>query len=312
MRTFLIASSLVFLSFTATVGAAVPETMSYQGVLTDSTGAAVADGGYNVVFNIYDADIGGGVKWSSGVVAISTTGGLFTYELGSGTPLSSDIFADNTNLWLGIRVGADPEISPRTKLSSHGWSFHSASTDSLIAGPGVKQKIVDNSGFVAMVNGFTVLIDEDTLFAPDSGYVLIQATANVQCLYLPTAEAGFNLELRDSTLTHLTDQEFFWILTPGLPAGSGYAISMHIHRIFKVRPGRNIFFLAGQDFFDPGHTFLVVNRVITMTYFQYNYGDIQLLPAPAVTGDKPRAIPISSDELQGLRDRSGFSLGSNK
>lgn len=312
MRTFLIAASLLILALTATTGAAVPETMSYQGVLTDSTGTAVADDGYNAVFNIYDADIGGGVKWSSGVVAINTTGGLFTYELGSGIPLTSDIFADNTDLWLGIRVGADPEISPRTKLSSFGWSFHSASTDSFISGPGVKQKIVDNSGSVAMVNGFTVLIDEDTLFAPDSGYVLIQATANVQCLYLPTAEAGFNLELRDSTLTHLTDQEFFWILTPGLPAGSGYAISMHIHRIFKVRPGRNIFFLTGQDFFDPGHTFLVVNRVITMTYFPYTYGNVQLSPSPALTLDKPRIIPLSNDELQGLRRRSRTSINVNK
>lgn len=310
MRTFLIETCFLFLAFTLTASADVPATMSYQGIITDSSGTPVDDADYDGILSIYDAASGGNLKWTSGTITITTISGLFSYELGSGTPLPADIFADNPDLWLGIKIDTNPELSPRSKLTSHAWSFHSASTDSLISGPGVVQQISDQMNPVTMINGFFVQIGEDTLFAPDSGYALIQATANVQCQNLPNSFAGLTLGLQDSTGTNLSDQNFAWILPTGSPTG-GHANTLHIHRIFEVRPGRNIFSLAGVDFLDAGHTFEISNYVMTMTYFPYTYGTLQLTPAPAVSGDKPKTIRLSENELQHLRNLSGISSGSN-
>lgn len=45
------------IAMSSVVTAAVPQIISYQGQLTDSTGAAVADGPYLIRFQIYDAPL---------------------------------------------------------------------------------------------------------------------------------------------------------------------------------------------------------------------------------------------------------------
>ncbi|HEX9656378.1 MAG TPA: hypothetical protein VGB89_05605, partial [Bacteroidota bacterium] len=48
------------LAFTFSEGLTqVPKTLSYQGVLTDTSGTQVPDGQYQVTFNLYDQQSGG-------------------------------------------------------------------------------------------------------------------------------------------------------------------------------------------------------------------------------------------------------------
>lgn len=62
----------------------IPYKMNFQGKLTDSVGAPMAAGSYNMKFRIYDAATSGTLLWSeqransasTGVTV--TTGGLFT------------------------------------------------------------------------------------------------------------------------------------------------------------------------------------------------------------------------------------------
>jgi hypothetical protein len=51
---FLLLLLLIVLT-SVTAIAQVPQTMSYQGVLTDATSTTVADGDYLIVFSLYDA-----------------------------------------------------------------------------------------------------------------------------------------------------------------------------------------------------------------------------------------------------------------
>jgi hypothetical protein len=106
------------------VFAAVPQLINFQGVLKDGSGNPVADGSYSVVFTIYDAPSAGTNLWSE-TQSVTTVNGLFTVLLGSVTPVPAAVF-DNPDRWLGIQVGADPEMTPRQRLSSVGYSHNSS------------------------------------------------------------------------------------------------------------------------------------------------------------------------------------------
>lgn len=89
--------------------------MSYQGVLTDPSGTLVPDGDYAMTFRVHDAAAAGAVLWSESHPTVSVKAGLFSVLLGSTTPLS---IAFDKPLWLGLQVGADPEMAPRVPLAS--------------------------------------------------------------------------------------------------------------------------------------------------------------------------------------------------
>src|SRR6266704_1628063 len=94
--------------------------MNYQAQLTDSGGVAVADGSYTVKFNLYTTSTGPTTAniWSE-TQTVTASKGLFNAILGSTTAqglgiLSASTF--NNDLWVGITVNADPEMTPRQQL----------------------------------------------------------------------------------------------------------------------------------------------------------------------------------------------------
>lgn len=109
------------------VVADVPQMINYQGQLTDSTGAPL-DTTVSMVFTIYDSPGAVVGIWYSGIQTVNVENGLFTYQLGSVNRLADDIFTD-TLRWLGIKVGSDDEISPRTKLTSVPYAYHALRAD---------------------------------------------------------------------------------------------------------------------------------------------------------------------------------------
>jgi hypothetical protein len=116
-----------FLIHTAAVQAQLPRTISYQGVLTDAEGAAVADANYDLTFKLYDTATGGTALWTEGQSA-ATIKGIFNVILGSVSPLSLPF---NKQYWLGVTVGTGSELAPRIQLASSAYSFRSANADSL-------------------------------------------------------------------------------------------------------------------------------------------------------------------------------------
>ena len=114
MRTICIAAA-VLLAWSIPALAAVPQTMSYQGLLTDGSGTPVADGSYSLAFTIYDAETGGTSLWSETQGAVQVSRGNFSVTLGSVTPLT---MAFNAPYWLGISVNGGAEMTPRTNLAA--------------------------------------------------------------------------------------------------------------------------------------------------------------------------------------------------
>lgn len=133
LRTTLVLA-VVALLLCATVLAAVPAQLSYQGFLADAAGDPVADGPHLIQFRIWDAESGGTALWDSNYRTINTTDGLFSYNLGDTVALDPAICQTNSDLWVGVKVGTDPELSPRTKLTSVAYAMsadHAGFADSI-------------------------------------------------------------------------------------------------------------------------------------------------------------------------------------
>ncbi|MFQ5594631.1 MAG: hypothetical protein ACE5HA_10835 [Anaerolineae bacterium] len=107
----------------------VPSLISYQGRLLDGAGDAVADGPYTMTFRLYDVSSGGAALWTE-TKSVTVAGGLFTTLLGDTTALDLSVF-DGRDLWLGVQVGADPEMSPRQRIVSVPYAIYSGDTDKL-------------------------------------------------------------------------------------------------------------------------------------------------------------------------------------
>ena len=105
-------------------------TVSYQGVLWNSSGTPVADGNYPMVFSIWDAVSGGVKRWGDEThAAVPVQNGLFSVYLGETVGLGS-LFASYGALWLEITVdtGSGPETYvPRAPLASVPYAQHARS-----------------------------------------------------------------------------------------------------------------------------------------------------------------------------------------
>lgn len=114
-------ASLALAAFTfAQPTPSIPHFTNLQGRATDNVGNPVSDGAHTFTFRIFNVSIAGAPLWTEGPLGITTTGGLFTHQLGSSAPFPITggfytIFSDETQLWLEIEVDGNI-ISPRTQL----------------------------------------------------------------------------------------------------------------------------------------------------------------------------------------------------
>jgi len=109
---------------------AAPSLINYQGILTDSNGAVIADGDYSVHFGIY-ADSTGGIPLWFEFDTLTVTDGLFHVLLGGHTPIDETLFEASPR-WLGVKVGDDPQIAPRMKIATVPWAFRAVVADSAV------------------------------------------------------------------------------------------------------------------------------------------------------------------------------------
>ncbi|GMQ83767.1 MAG: hypothetical protein BMS9Abin06_0507 [Gammaproteobacteria bacterium] len=101
--------------YTVTARAVIPDNISYQGYLTDSSGSPI-DVPVSVTFSLFNVSLGGVALWSDTQV-VSASNGLFSVQLGGGgNPFPAGIFGEP--LWLAINVASDGEMSPRRPLVS--------------------------------------------------------------------------------------------------------------------------------------------------------------------------------------------------
>ena len=123
---FALLFSAVLMLVATDAQADVPALMSYQGRLQNSGGAPL-DGTFSISFTMYDAASGGSAVWTE-TQSVVVNEGLFIVVLGAVTPTPTDLFSAPVR-YLGIKVGADPEMTPRRQIVAAAYARHAQSAD---------------------------------------------------------------------------------------------------------------------------------------------------------------------------------------
>lgn len=131
-------------------------TISYQGQLTNTSGTPL-NGDYDLTFRLYNVANGGTALWTeqwTGANNITVTDGLFHVMLGNLMPIPQTVFTGNSNLWLGVKVGADNEMTPRIQLGSSPFAIQALTVpdlaiqtnhiaDGAVTGPKLSRQLIE-------------------------------------------------------------------------------------------------------------------------------------------------------------------------
>lgn len=123
---FLILGLLILLTIAhvSTTSAAIPGLINYQGNLTDSSGTPLDDS-YDMIFSLYDSQIGGALLWHE-TQSVIVTDGILNVMLGKVTPFTGSEFTGTRPVFIQIQIynpdllpAPDYEmLSPRQQLTS--------------------------------------------------------------------------------------------------------------------------------------------------------------------------------------------------
>ncbi len=160
----------------STAIAEIPQVITYMGQLNNSDGEPLT-GDYQITFTVWNdpaaSNPGTNRVWTSGERTVTVTDGLFSYDLGSAVQLPHDVATD-TLRWLGIKVGADSEITPRTKLTSVFYSYHALRADSVLSIDGATFGEISGGAVIAGLVAGGMVEAGDFVLPPGAvtGYVL--------------------------------------------------------------------------------------------------------------------------------------------
>jgi hypothetical protein len=146
----LVAGVWLFLTWGAVGGqAALPPTMNFQGYLTNPAGGPIQES-LTMVFSLFTQETGGSALWTETHPDVPVTGGIYSVLLGKITPLNLPF---DGPYYLGIRVGGDPEMTPRLPLSSVGYAFRAGTADQTLIQGFPVGPIVPSANQVLKFNG---------------------------------------------------------------------------------------------------------------------------------------------------------------
>lgn len=131
----------IVIIFDISVFAQTPRTMSYQGVLTDTSGNPVPNGAYQLFINFYNVASGGSSLATRGPIPALTSNGLFNIIIGNGEAGNASLndFNINQQIWMGVKIGSNSsnELLPRAQLTGTFYSFHSDTANYALNSNGV-------------------------------------------------------------------------------------------------------------------------------------------------------------------------------
>jgi len=292
---FLVALSFLSpLLFAPVAHATPPSTMSYQGRLTDGVGINVPDGAYSVTFKLYDASTGGALLWTETQPTVAVTGGLFSVVLGSVTPLAVPF---DRQYWLGIAVAPDPEMAPRTPLTSVPYAMATRTPQ-----PGIAHLIADSYSVIGNGNfGNPINLFKDRTLdftAPADGYVVLSATGYLTMTLVAPGTSQYGIiQLSETTNNAATTVPaeygyYQWIGFQFAPNNGYWDWSFGIQRVIPVTAGAHKYSFSSARYGAYSPTLESITFLsLLATYYPASYGTVAAAPAvlPSATGPAPEA-----------------------
>ena len=158
------------------LAATPPRILSFQGRLTDLSGnpTTIAT---NIVFRIYTSTSGdtgdpcaNTCLWESKTWSVTPdANGIFSVQLGdtgqADTAIPSTLFADNSALYLGVKIGADAEAAPRQRIASSSYALNSDSLDGIDSLSFLRSDTSDSfsSGTLTVDDGTALTVNSTTI-----------------------------------------------------------------------------------------------------------------------------------------------------
>ena len=141
--------------------------LSIQGSIQNSSGAAIPDGQYELIFNIYDVPTGGEAIWTEIQPKVEIIGGLYSSILGLITPLSESKSAFNftKTYYLGVTMKGKTEVKPRAALTPAAYSLSVSGKSNVLpsqgsVGIGIKNPNAESQLHIQKNNGTSRILVE--------------------------------------------------------------------------------------------------------------------------------------------------------
>ncbi len=148
----------VFVMFWSSLSfGAIPQSISYQGRLTNSVGVPL-DTTVNLVFTICSDSLGTNSLWSETHSGVVIKDGLFQVMLGSISILGQNVF-DGSKRWLGVQLQGGPAPTALIPIVSTAYAYRSANSDTA--------DYVKNAGGSNCADCNTIFVN---VIGPDSVY----------------------------------------------------------------------------------------------------------------------------------------------
>lgn len=136
------------MSHTAEAATTLPTKMNFQGRITNSSGAALANGTYNMRFRIFDQQAPGGTQqWTedrlvSAGQGVTVTNGQFSVQLGSVSGLGAGVFASNSRYFevelptpassmTTSPVWTEGAMTPRNQVATSAYAYNAETLDGI-------------------------------------------------------------------------------------------------------------------------------------------------------------------------------------
>lgn len=253
------------------IQAAPPTQLSYHGILRDSDGTIVTDGSYTIRFALYTVASAGTPVWQE-TKSVTVEDGLFAAKLGTSTALSLSLFT--STLYLGLRVGSDSEMTPRTELLASPYALNATQLDGKTVGTGASQILaldasanltlagnLTTTGGLSLGNGLTVTAGTVTLPAQSiqNSYLADSAVTGLKIAAgtLGGRELGNTIAL-DGDMTFTLDGNDLVINDSG--NGGEFNVELANAPVFTVSPAANQILIYESEII--GDTFTMASNTI--------------------------------------------------
>ena len=119
----ILSGTLILISLLA-LGQSVPQLIAYQGRLTNAAGIPLDGVSVNLTFTFYPTALSGTPLLTVTQPGVPVTKGIYNVLIGSGGILPgtettlAGVFQNHAEVWMGVQVNADPEMTPRARITS--------------------------------------------------------------------------------------------------------------------------------------------------------------------------------------------------